>query len=45
MRDFMDKKIYREAFGFPAFVLLLIVLAVLIDEVFALPLPAPAALV
>ena len=41
----MDKKIYREAFGFPAFVLLLIVLAVLIDEVFALPLPAPAALV
>ena len=41
----MDKKIYREAFSFPAFVLLLIILAVLADEVFALPLPFPASLI
>ena len=41
----MNTKIYLKAFGFPAFVLLLILLAVLIDEVFALPLPFPAALI
>ena len=40
-----EHKIYLKAFGFPAFVLLLILLAVLIDEVFALPLPFPAALI
>ncbi len=41
----MNKKIYREAFGFPAFVLLLIILATLIDEIFALPMPFPASLI
>ncbi|MDO4343897.1 MAG: hypothetical protein Q4C50_03745 [Eubacteriales bacterium] len=41
----MNKKLFWEAFRLPVLVLILIVLAVTADEVLALPLPFPAALI
>ncbi|MDO5541159.1 MAG: hypothetical protein Q4F83_14020 [Eubacteriales bacterium] len=40
----MNKKLYLQTFGYPLFVLMLILLAVCVDDVIGLALPVPAAL-